>query len=193
MIGGSGRERQIRQANQWLEAISDDMSNISVVQAAGQLHLTAALAHASMLDADGAWGHLAEADSLACRLDSEVGDFGYMWFGRTNAAFWRVSLMVELNEGRRLPSTIDHISPETMPDRGRQAQFYSDYGRALAQRKSTREKGVRLLRHAEDLAPQLIRNNPLVREAALHLLGTKLPANAEREVRGIAYRTGAHV
>ncbi|WP_337661776.1 helix-turn-helix domain-containing protein [Actinoalloteichus sp. AHMU CJ021] len=190
MIGGVGRERQIRQAGRWLDLLADEMSDHRVAQAAGQLHLTAAFAHATLADARGAADHLHEAEVVANRLSSDAGRFGYLWFGRTNVTFWRVSIAAELGEHTLVERLAEGVDPGTLPDRGRQAQFYSDYGRSLVRAGRTRERGVRVLRRAEELAPQLTRNNPLVREAVRFVLGRRLAEPAAREARGMAHRMG---
>ncbi len=50
------------------------------------------------------------------------------------------------------------------------ARFWSYVGRALCAGKKTRQKGVHVLLHAEQLAPQLIHKDLLVREAVAGLL-----------------------
>ncbi|MGH3803518.1 MAG: helix-turn-helix domain-containing protein, partial [Pseudonocardiaceae bacterium] len=56
--------------------------------------------------------------------------------------------------------------------------------------KKTRDKGVRLLLHAEQLAPQLIYHDLFAREAIADLLRQARRDAGGRELRGLAWRLG---
>ncbi|MGH3781946.1 MAG: helix-turn-helix domain-containing protein, partial [Pseudonocardiaceae bacterium] len=62
--------------------------------------------------------------------------------------------------------------------------------RALVAGKKTRDKGVRVLLHAEQLAPQRIHHDLFVREAVAGLLGQARHDAGGRELRRLAWRMG---
>lgn len=189
-IGGGGRDRQARLAERALSTLSGETMTPEVTQSVGQLHLSAALAYAASGHEDTAWRHFEEAARLADGLATEVGQWGYMWFGLANVRIWRVALAVELGWRGKVAEVARDARPEALPSPARQAEFYADLGRALATEKRTRTEAVRLLRKAEDLAPQRIRTMPLVRETVADLVTRSLPARVSREVRGMAHRFG---
>ncbi|MGH3814546.1 MAG: hypothetical protein ACRDUV_19190, partial [Pseudonocardiaceae bacterium] len=71
-----------------------------------------------------------------------------------------------------------------------QAEFWAAVGRALVAGKKTRDKAVRVLVHAEQLAPQRIRHDVLVRETVAGLLRQARRDAGGRELRGLAWRMG---
>lgn len=188
MMGGVGRERQAKFALRSIAAVDSEPMTPELTQSVGQLHLTAALAYASMGNEDQAWTHFGEAETLASRQDDEVGTFGHMWFGRANVRVWKVALGTEFGYGGKVAELADGARPEVLPSPARQGEFYADLGRALAQDRRTRGDAVRLLRKAEDLAPQRVRNMPFVREAVTDLMYRTQRDSVGRELRGMAYR-----
>jgi hypothetical protein len=79
------------------------------------------------------------------------------------------------------------VRPELLPGNVRQAEFGL---RSATPRKKTRDKGVRVLLHAEQLAPQRIRRDPLVRETVADLLRQTRHEAGGRELCGLAWRMG---
>jgi hypothetical protein len=71
-----------------------------------------------------------------------------------------------------------------------QAWFWAEVGCALAAEKRNREKAVRMLMHAEQMAPQRIHHNLLVREVVADLLRQALSEAGSRELRALAWRMG---
>jgi hypothetical protein len=82
------------------------------------------------------------------------------------------------------------VHPELLPSAVMQAGFWTEVGRALAAEKKTRDKGIRVLVHAEQLAPQRIRHDVFVREAVTGLLRKARRDAGGRELRGLAWRLG---
>jgi transcriptional regulator with XRE-family HTH domain len=72
----------------------------------------------------------------------------------------------------------------------RQSVYWADLGRGLVTERRTRDQGVQALIHAEQLAPQDIRNNPFVRETVADLLRQARRDAGGRELRGLAWRMG---
>ncbi|WP_424184666.1 helix-turn-helix domain-containing protein [Actinokineospora sp. G85] len=190
MIDGQRRDRQISQAVKWIDRFSNHTGNPQVLQAIGQMHLTTAMAHAALNNDDESATHLREAGILARHLKQDVGTFGGMWFGRTNVAIWTVALAVESGNYGAADAAAKEVNLAALPSKGRRAEFHAEYGRALAHMNPSRGRAVSEILKAEQLAPQLIRNHPLLRETVGGLLSRKLPDAATRELRGIAYRMG---
>jgi transcriptional regulator with XRE-family HTH domain len=167
-----------------------DSKSSSALQVAGALHLNASLACVTQGDPQLAKDHLAEAVSLADRLPDDRANFGYLYIGPEHTGIWRVSLGTELGEGPKVAEYAREVSPDVFPGKARYAAFLADVGRSLASERSTRERGIQQLIRAEQLAPQLIRNNVFVRETVLNALYQARREAGGRELRYLAYRMG---
>ncbi|MFD0883673.1 helix-turn-helix domain-containing protein [Streptosporangium algeriense] len=154
----------------------------------GMLHLTAALSAAAISRPALAADHLAEARSVAVRLGERQNAFGT--FGPTNVALWDIAIAMEHGDYGQAVAVSSGVVLGPMPNMERRAVFHADRGRAFAHLKGELPGAVTELRKAEHLAPQIIRNNPVVQETVLHLLGRPLSASLGREVRGMAARMG---
>jgi len=183
------RAAQYRRSVTAAETLSSQLDASDALQACGMLHLSAALAAAAQADHDTTATHLQEASALASRMDTEVGTWANLWFGPANVGIWRTSLAVELGEPGQAVQAAKVVHPELLPN-ARQAQFWADLARALIATKKSREKGVRVLLHAEQLAPQLIYHDVFVREAIADLLRQARREAGGRELRGLAWRLG---
>ncbi|MGH3777011.1 MAG: helix-turn-helix domain-containing protein [Pseudonocardiaceae bacterium] len=187
--GQLDRVAQYRRSVAAAQTLTGKLNDVDALQACGMLHLSAALAAAAQADRDMAATHLEEASALAARMDTEVGTWANLWFGPANVGVWRTSLAVELGEHRQAVRAATAVHPELLPT-SRQAQFWADLGRALVAGKKTREKGVRVMLHADQLAPQLIRTDVFVREAIADLLRQARRDAGGRELRGLARSLG---
>ena len=183
------RVAQYRRCVAAAETLTSQLDSSDALQACGMLHLSAALAAAAQADHDTTATHLDEASALAARMDTEVGTWANLWFGPANVGIWRTSLAVELGEPGRAIEAAKVVHPELLPN-SRQAQFWADIGRALIATKKTRDKGVRVLLHAEQLAPQLIYHDVFARETIADLLRQARRDAGGRELRGLAWRLG---
>ncbi|WP_051133623.1 helix-turn-helix domain-containing protein [Nocardia paucivorans] len=186
--GGLSRPEQYRRAIRTADELRPYLDDAEVVQASGMLHLSAALACAVQGDRDAATGHLAEAEALATRLDTEVGTFGHMWFGTANVGVWRVCIGHELGDGARIAEQARTVNVAALPSLSRQAEFHMEVGRALLTDPRRRDEGVQMLLAAERCAPQRFYADVFVREAvADHLRAARRDAGG-RHLRGLAYR-----
>jgi transcriptional regulator with XRE-family HTH domain len=176
----------VRTIDQLLPALDD----ANVVQAAGALHLNAALVCAARDEADQARDHVTEAADLAARLPEHTGNFGWLHFSAEAAGIWRVSLGAELGEGGKVAEYARTVRPEAIEGRARRAAFLKDVGCALVGEKRTWEDGVRILSAADRTAPQLIRHNPFVRDVVSAQLHRAHRNAGGRELRGLAWRMG---
>lgn len=88
-------------------------------------------------------------------MDTEVGTRANLWFGPTSVGFYRTSVALEIGQHGQALQAAMAVHPELLPNR-RQTEFWAKVGRAMVAEKKTRDKGVRGLLHAEQLAPQRI-------------------------------------
>ncbi|RJQ74186.1 XRE family transcriptional regulator [Pseudonocardiaceae bacterium YIM PH 21723] len=188
--GGLSRKTQYKRAVETADQLSGTMNDPEVVQSAGMLHLSAALAAASLENHDDAQVHLSEASELASRMDSPVGTFAHMWFGTANVGVWTTSIHTEWGEGGKVAEIAAAVPIEAIPSPSRKAEFFADWGRSLMTERATSEKGLKLLLQAEELAPQRIRRDVFVREAVSDSLRMARRDAGGRELRGLAWRMG---
>ncbi|WNV83705.1 helix-turn-helix transcriptional regulator [Umezawaea sp. Da 62-37] len=187
--GSQGRAHQLAASVRGIDRLAD-VSSPNAVQAAGALHLSAALAATALGDTDAADTHLDEATALAAHLPEQRENFGFLHFGAANVGVWRVALAVERGETGRAVELARAVNPEELPAKARRAMYWADLGRSMLADKSTVDKGVQAIVTAESIAPQLVRNNVFVREAVADLLRRAQRDSGGRELRGLAWRMG---
>ena len=73
---------------------------------------------------------------------------------------------------------------------GREAAFHADLGRSLVHLRGKEAEAVTEFLTAEQIAPQRIHANALVRDAVSGLLDKQLPSHLGRDLRGLAHRMG---
>lgn len=188
--GSQGRRHQYGMSVRGIDTLTPHLDDPNVQQAAGMLHLNAALAAAAQSDGQRTHDHLGEAADLASRLPEQRENFGYLHFGPNNVGIWRVSLATELGEGPRVAELARNVRPEALPAKARRAMFHADLGRALASEKKTQGQGIHSLIKAERIAPQRVRNNVFVRETVADLLRQARRDAGGRDLRGLAWRMG---
>jgi transcriptional regulator with XRE-family HTH domain len=171
------------------ETLTSELGSSDALQACGMLHLSAALAAGARGDYDASATHLAEASALAARMDTEVGTWATLFFGRTAVGIYRTSLALEVGEHGQALQAAKAVHPELLPER-QAAFFWIEVGRTLVARKKTRDKGVHVLLHAEQVAPHRIRTDPIVRETVAGLLRQARRDAGGRELRHLAWRIG---
>jgi hypothetical protein len=150
------------------------------------------LAHALMSAAGGSGpGVIDAAMEEAAQLAERTGQGNAFWlmFGPVNTAIWRMSIALEVGDPSTAVQVARTINPDLIPFRVRRAQYLTDYGRALAADRRPAE-AVDLLRQAERLDPDYLRNNPLAREAVQGMLLHERRAAGNRNLRGLAARMG---
>jgi transcriptional regulator with XRE-family HTH domain len=171
------------------ESLTSRLDFSDALQACGMLHLSAAQAAGAQADHDTAATHLAEAAVLAARMDTEVGTWADWRFGPTKVGMRKTSIALELREHGQALEAAKTVHPELVPA-VQQAEFWGDVGRALVAKKKTRDKAVRVLMYAEQLAPQRIHHDLFVRETVAGLLRQARRDAGGRELRGLAWRMG---
>lgn len=188
--GNLDRPHQYDLAVRTIDGLAPALDDPNVLQAAGALHLNAALVKAAQGEADQARDHVAEATDLANRLPEHTDNFGWLHFSANAAGIWRVSLGTELGEGAKVTEYARTVRLEAIEGKARRAAFLKDIGCALVSEKRTWDKGVQTLSEAERIAPQLIRNNPFVRDVVSAQLRRARRDAGGRELRGLAWRMG---
>ncbi|MGH3884346.1 MAG: hypothetical protein ACRDRC_13215, partial [Pseudonocardiaceae bacterium] len=140
-------------------------------QAAGMLHLTAALNHARQNRAGDADDHLGAASELARHAGE--GNALLQHFGPVNVATWGVNVAVELGRG---PATAENIHADvprlldTFGSAVRGGALYFDLARAYAQAEGDRDRqAIQCLDAADRMAPQYVRPDPMARDLVLTL------------------------
>lgn len=183
-------DRRLRAAERAADALEPHARNPLAYQVLGMLTLHAAMA-ATVIQRPHVISHwLGEAAQLAGRIpDDPAGNWQY--FSATNVGIWRLAIGVERGEsGGAVLEMAKSVSEEKIGVRSRRAMHLADIGRGLAREPKTRAEAVRVLRRAEETAPQLIRNSTPVREAVAYLLSRATAAAVGRELRGMAARMG---
>jgi transcriptional regulator with XRE-family HTH domain len=187
--GELDRAGQYQRSVAMAETLTSRLDSNDALQAVGMLHLLAAAAASALGDYDASATHLAEASLLATRMDTEIGTWAHLWFGVTNVGVWHTSLALEVGEPGQALLAAKPVHPELLPKRN-QVQFWATVGRALIIEKKTRDRGVRVLLHAESLASQRIRHDVFVREVVADLLLQARDDAGGRELRRLAWRMG---
>lgn len=160
----------------------------------GELHLIRATALTQQVHRRGSERvdvvreHLREADDLACRTgETRAWNLN---FGPTNVRIHRVSLNTDLGLHGAAIQVGQLLRESVVAPPGRTAVFHTDLGRALASQRGRYGEAVAELIAAERVAPQRVQADPTVRHVIITLLDRQLPAQAARDLRGLAHRTG---
>jgi transcriptional regulator with XRE-family HTH domain len=140
-------------------------------QAAGMLHLTAALNHARQNRAVDADDHLDAASELARHAGE--GNVLLQHFGPVNVATWGVNVAVELGRGPATAESMHADVPRLLDTFGsavRGGALYFDLARAYAQAEGDRDReAIECLDAADRMAPQYVRPDPMARDLVLTL------------------------
>jgi transcriptional regulator with XRE-family HTH domain len=149
----------------WLSSRVED-SDPAALSLLGMIHLRAAIAAARRQDRTTATSLLNRAEVLADRLGSDE-NYWQTSFGPTNVVLHRLSAELDLDnisyvvEHGRID--VDHMPPE------RGVSHRIDYARALSLA-GRGDEAFAELRTAERTSPQLVRNNPRVRDTLRDLI-----------------------
>ncbi|MGH3692639.1 MAG: helix-turn-helix domain-containing protein [Pseudonocardiaceae bacterium] len=162
------RHRMTAVLDDALAGITSDPSatDTGPAQAAGMLHLTAALNHARQKRASDADAHLGAASELA--LHAGEGNVLLQHFGPVNVATWGVNVAVELGRGPATAEGVHADVPRLLDTFGsavRGGALYFDLARAYAQAEGDRDwEAIQCVDAADRLAPQYVRPDPMARD-----------------------------
>lgn len=174
-------------ATRSVDELRPDLGGPGTLEAFGMLHLVGAFASRGLKRSDDAAAWLGEAADIANRT-GETTAFRF-YFGPTNIKIWRLAMDTDGGEPGRAVEIARQTRPRNIPAQFRQVAYYSDTARALAHTRNDRE-AVRMLLHAERLAPQWIRSAPLVRETVRSLLDRSRREAGGSALRGLCERVG---
>ncbi len=154
----------------------------------GQLYLSCAFASFALGNRDSAQSWVDQAAPLAERT-GDSHRLGLM-FGPANTKIWQISMEVDGGEPGRAVEIARSVDPEAAGlSVSRQVAYWTDTGRALARTRRDRD-AIRMLLHAERLAPVRIHASPLVQETVRSLLERSKRAAGGVELRGLCERMG---
>lgn len=177
-----------QRAQRVADRAADEMADATgpELEVRGMLHLTAGLALVWAGHHDDADERVAEAGRLASRTE-DTNAYG-LAFGEPNVALWRMAMAVERGEGGRAVE-IGRDVPVAGLQRGRQAAYWMDMGRGLAQ--AGRDgQALEALRRAENIAPQQVRTSPMVRDVVAGMVRRARAAASGGDLLGFAHRLG---
>ncbi|MGH3941616.1 MAG: helix-turn-helix domain-containing protein [Pseudonocardiaceae bacterium] len=129
------------------------------------------------------------AAELAQRFGAAATDpLGFI-LAPTDVGIERMWLALEAGEPDRAVSIAPTVHPERHPFKGGQAQYWLQYGCALAQIGDHHEDAVRALRTAERIYPTRMLRNQFVRDTlAVLLRHSRRGSTTDQELRGMARR-----
>jgi transcriptional regulator with XRE-family HTH domain len=152
-------------ASRWLSARIEE-SDPAALSLLGMIYLRAAIAAARNQDRSTATDLLNRAEELADQLGSDE-NYWHTCFGPTNVMLHRLSAELDLDNVSYLVEhgeiDVDHITAE------RSVSHRIDYARALSLTGRV-DDAFTQLRTAESTSPQLVRNNPRVRDTLRDLI-----------------------
>ncbi|MDX3711264.1 helix-turn-helix domain-containing protein [Streptomyces europaeiscabiei] len=152
-------------ASRWLSA-RIEQSDPAAVSLLGMIHLRAAIAAARHQDRSTAMSLLDRAEELAEQLGSD-GNYWHTCFGPTNVMLHRLSAELDLDNVSYVVEhgevDVDHMAAE------RGVSHRIDFARALSLA-GRADDAFAELRTAESVSPQLVRNNPRVRDTLRDLI-----------------------
>ncbi|MBP2703494.1 helix-turn-helix transcriptional regulator [Microbispora sp. RL4-1S] len=147
-----------------------DATQPEVLSLQGAFALKAALNSARAADAGGMTQGLEHAQRAADLLRADRDDYG-LSFGPANVAIWSVSMQVELGRGREAVRRGERITLPTGYSGQRRSTLQIDLGRAHYMN-GQREQALDCLLAAEQIAPQMTRLHPAVRETVGAMIRT---------------------
>jgi transcriptional regulator with XRE-family HTH domain len=162
----------------------------TLVSVAGALWLIAAVIASRRTDRVEAARRLDLADGLAGMLGQD-GNLAWTAFGPTNVAIHRVSVAAELGDAAEALRLAEPVDPNRLPAglSSRRAQVHLDLAWAHAQRKRDAEALLQLL-EAEQLAPEAVRYNVIIRELVREMLGRQKRGIKSSALHRLAVRAG---
>ncbi|WP_143590728.1 helix-turn-helix domain-containing protein [Thermoactinospora rubra] len=127
----------------------------------GALHLRAAVAYSRLWDQREAESHLAEARRVAEVLPRD-GNVFQTQFNRVNTTIHAVEVSMELGRPRDVITRAEHVEIAEIASSERQAHYWTCAAAGYHMNRKDNEAVDALLR-ADRIAPQHVRNRPLVR------------------------------
>ncbi|GAA2375999.1 helix-turn-helix domain-containing protein [Nonomuraea africana] len=149
----------------------------------GALHLRAAVAYSRLWNQTEAESHLAEAKHVAEALPRD-GNVFQTQFNRVNTTIHAVEVSMELGRPRDVITRAEHVAIAEIASSERQAHYWTCTAAGYHMNRKENEAVDALLR-ADRIAPQHVRNRPLVRNIVRDLRGSG-PLLRQRELLNLA-------
>jgi transcriptional regulator with XRE-family HTH domain len=161
-------------------------------QMLGQIHLSAALASATAKRVDEAQAHLAAAESEALSLGEPCDGVGFFgsFFGPLNVHLWKMTLLTELGEHRRVLELAEGVPVDSIPIANRRQSYHMDRGRALAHSGKQDKEALIALAQAERAAPAPFRLNPMTRDVVSTMITRAKRKAVAEDLAAMATRLG---
>ncbi|MBB0243526.1 helix-turn-helix domain-containing protein [Streptomyces alkaliphilus] len=169
-------------------ALAVEHGDPAAVALCGALTLQRAVAAGRSNRAEEAYEHLRRAREMAVTVDGE-NDGHHTEFGTLNVELHEVAVAVCLGDAGRALRVAEHLDVSGLSAE-RRARFQIDVATARTQRRRVVE-AVTSLEAALDLAPEMVRDKPVVRRLVSDLL-TMSPVASDR-LRRLARETGIPV
>ncbi|WP_433227942.1 helix-turn-helix domain-containing protein [Actinomadura formosensis] len=151
----------------------------------GALHLRAAVAYSRLLNRQEAESHLSEAEQIAEELPPG-GNVFQTQFNRVNTRIHAVEVSLELGRPRDVTSRAEQVEVSEIASGERQAHYWTCRAAGMAMNRKE-DKAVEALLTADRIAPQHVRNRPLVRNLVRDLRSSGRHSKGV-EVRALAAR-----
>ncbi|WP_165495239.1 helix-turn-helix domain-containing protein [Actinomadura roseirufa] len=151
----------------------------------GALHLRAAIAYSRLLHRQEAEGHLREAERVAEGLPSN-GNVFQTQFNRVNTRIHALEISLELGRPRDVVTRAEQVEISDIASGERQAHYWTCRAAGMAMNRKE-DKAVDALLTADRIAPQHVRNRPLVRNLVRDLRSSGRHSKGP-EVRALAAR-----
>ncbi|MCP2340406.1 helix-turn-helix domain-containing protein [Actinomadura rupiterrae] len=168
-----------------LDDIDEHMgSNDPALQALwGALHLRAAVSYSRLLNRSEAEAHLGEAERVAAALPPN-GNVYQTQFNRVNTRIHAVEISLELGRPRDVVSRSELVEVADIASGERQAHYWTCRAAGMAMNRKE-DKAVDALLTADRIAPQHVRNRPIVRNLVRDLRSSGRHSKG-REIRALA-------
>ncbi len=180
----------LQEAEGTADRLAASVRTVGDVEVTGMLRLQASLVTAAM--GGDPEPHLTEAAEQATRLTDAAPSTSLARnesFRPPNITLWRMSAALERREPGQALTLAPAVSPDNLPNKNRQAQYFVEIGRAHAMQRNHRESLYALLR-AEHTAPQHVRNMTHVQELVGHMMRTARRDLTSGELGKLAQRVG---
>jgi transcriptional regulator with XRE-family HTH domain len=163
-----------------------------VRQVLGQIHLSAAFTSAVAQRSDDAAAHLRAAEEEAQTLGDPPDGLGFhsMGFGPTNVTLWRMSVLAERGEFRRVIEQAPKVDPAGLRISIRHQSYWLDYGRALAASGRADAQARAAFMRAEAAAPIPFSINPMARDIVRAMVNRARHDAVPPDLRALATRLG---
>lgn len=188
LLPAGAHEEALAFSNRAAEVLQPYIAGSEAAQMYGMHQLTCGFASAVLGDADQARNHIAEANEIATRIGE--GEAHHLYFGPANVGIWRTAIGVELGEGGKVAEYAVAFDVDAVRSKARRASLYADVSRGLAQERGKERETLAAIRQAEELAPQWVPTDPVLRDIVAGILHRAKATAGGEELNSMAWRMG---